>query len=180
MLFLVALCGLIVVGLVGLLSQARRFGLVVAATLLVAGTVTGGLTRASAAQVMVPQTFSAKALPSLVGHVVGDSRTVSGEQAHGALFFGPGWAFPAGSYRATIHYRLVDTDFRAAPVDAILAATPTFPRQVTLTKTFLSFRGRTVNLSFSVPKNRQLFVRVFWQGAGTLTVSALQIVQTSN
>jgi hypothetical protein len=179
-LFLATLCGLILLGLVGLLSNARRFGLVVAATLVVAGALTGGLTGASAAQVMVPQTFSAKGLPSLVGRVVGDSRTVSGEQAHGALIFGPGWALPAGSYRATIHYRLADTDPRAAPVDAILAATPTFPRQVTLTKTFLSSRGRTLSLSFSIPKNRQLFVRVFWHGSGTLTVMALEIVQTSN
>ncbi|HEX4217071.1 MAG TPA: hypothetical protein VHZ02_01775 [Acidimicrobiales bacterium] len=177
---LVALVSLAFVCLARLHSGSWRLTPQLAGLMLLVG-VTGGLTQESAAQVMSPLTFAATALPSQVGRVVGHGRTVSGPVGSGALIFGPGWEFPGGSYRAIITYRLSDRDPHAAPVDVILAATPANPRPVSLTTSFLSPRSSWTSkqVSFSIPSDRQLFVRVFWHGSGTLTVSSLRIVELS-
>jgi hypothetical protein len=176
---LVAIAGLVVTCSVRLLAPPERKG-----TTLLAGAavvVTAIFTAASAAQVMAPQTFYPKQMPSQVGHVVGRGRVVTGSQSRGALMFGPGWTFPPGQYEATISYRLDDPSQHAAPADVTLDNLSPSTHAVTVLHTYLSPSALgSKKLSFSVPAGRYLFVRVFWSGTGTLLVNSLRLVQTAN
>jgi hypothetical protein len=176
---LVAIAASVVACVVRLLAPPARKG----ATLLAgaAVVVTAILTAASAAQVMAPLTFYPKQMPSQVGHLVGRARIVTGGQSQGALTFGPGWIFPPGRYEATISYRLDDPSQQAAPADVTLANLSPSTHAVTVLHTYLSPSAHgSKELSFSVPARRELFVRVFWMGTGTLLVSSLRLVQTAN
>jgi hypothetical protein len=178
------LVGLVLVAGVGLAAAVGSgSGRRALAGALVLGLGTFGLAGAAAArppQLMAARTFPAAALPSLTGTAREGARSVAGTAEHGAVVFGPGWSFPTGRYRAVLTYRLEDPAADAAPVDVLVqAAAPSRAGRVVRRAELAPGRTRQV-FDVTLGPGQRLFVRVFWEGTGRLSVRALTLTQVAS
>jgi hypothetical protein len=121
------------------------------------------------------QRWNGDYLPGQVGEVIAPARTVSEPSPAGFLTYGPRWQTPAGTYTVTIGYQGDSGSSKA--VGQLDVFSPASERVLKKADLLSSPEGRELSLYIEVTKEDagQLEFRTFYNGAGTLTTTWIQI-----